>query len=121
FQGQLLGWLSAQEQALATPQETIAWTQRLELKQGKLWFSVAGGQSETWGTFRTGNSLHLCIDTTLPDLNCYHPSVSAENSGVVFASNRVTWLVHKTVRGYTADGSLALEDNRLIAVFRSKD
>src|SRR5262249_49793026 len=121
FQGQLLGWQSAYDGVLATMHEKIAWTQRLELKEGKLWFSVVAGQSATWGAFGAGNSLQLSIDTTLPELNSYQPILAVENSGVVFASNRVDSLVLKTVRGYSADGSLALEDNQPVPVFRRND
>ena len=117
YQGELLGWQSVDGVVLATPGETIKWTQRLELKGGKLWFSVVNGDSTTWGSFGQGESMHLTLSTTLPDLDDYHPNVSIDNSGILFASNRVGSLVLKTVRGYDANGDLLAEDKNPVTVF----
>lgn len=117
YQGEQLGWLTFGEGLLSLPNETIRWTQRLELKQEKLRFSVVQGTSSTWGDFGAGESMHLELTTTLTDLNDYHPGVSARNSGVVFASNRVGSLSLKKVRGYDKNGALVLQDNDPVIVF----
>ena len=117
YQGAQLGWLTFGETVLCTPNETIKWTQRLELKQSKLRFSVVKGNSTTWGDFGAGESMHLELATTLTDLNDYHPNVSAENSGVVFASNRVGSLSLKKVRGYDKNGVMVLQDTHPVVVF----
>lgn len=117
YQGQQLGWQTFGEGLMSTPNEKVKWTQRLELKESKLRFSVVKGTSTTWGDFGAGESMHLELVTTLTDLNDYHPNVSAENSGVVFASNRVGSLSLKRVRGYDKNGVLVLQDTDPVVVF----
>jgi len=43
--------------------------------------------------------------------------VSADNSGVTFAANRVKSLVLKTVRGYSSSGDLVAQDTSPVVVF----
>ena len=117
YQGQLLGWQAVDGGVLSTANETIRWTQRLEIKGGKLRFSIVQGDSTTWGQFGQGESTHLELATTLTDLNDYHPNVSIENSGVLFASNRVGSLVLKKVRGFAADGTPVAVDSDPVTVF----
>jgi hypothetical protein len=117
YQGQLLGWYTLGSEVMSTMNEKVTWTQRLEIQGGKLRFAVVNGQSDTWGTFGQGESLHLDITTTLPDLNDYHPKVSIDNSGVMFAANRVGTLILKAVRGYDKDGTLVSEDTNPVTVF----
>ena len=121
YQGVLLGSTSTGDSVLNTDNEEIRWTQKLELRNHRLWFSIVDGQSSTWGTFGQGESMHLSIATTLPDLNEYHPSISVQHSGVVFASNRVRSLVLKAVRGYSADGECVLEDLTPVIVFEHSE
>jgi hypothetical protein len=90
---------------LATPSETITWTQTMQLQEGKLTFQVVNGQSQTWGTFG-GDDQAITVNTHLDNLNAYDPNVSLSNSGVSFGSNRVTSLVLKAVRWYDASGKL---------------
>jgi hypothetical protein len=117
YQGQLLGWQAVEGGVLSSTNETVRWTQRLEIKGGKLRFSIVQGDSTTWGKFGQGESMHLELDTTLADLNDYHPNVSIESSGVLFASNRVGSLVLKKVRGFAADGTQVSVDSDPIVVF----
>ena len=117
YQGQQLGWLTVGDGVLSTPNEKVTWTQRLELKNHSLHFSVMKGDSTTWGSFGQGNSLHMNITTTLTDLNDYHPNVSVDSSGITYASNRVGTLVLKAVRGYDASGELIAQDKDPVVVF----
>ena len=117
YQEQLLGWNTFGSELMVTPNETITWTQRLEIQGSKLRFSIVNGKSATWGNFGQGESMHLDIATTLTDLNDYHPNVSAKNSGVSFAANRVGTLVLKKVRGYDKQGELLVEDKDPLVVF----
>ena len=95
----------------------MTWTQRLELEGSRLRFSVVNGRSSTWGSFGQGQSAHLSVATTLTDLNGYQPNVSAANSGVTFAANRVSSLVLKAVRGYSDTGDLLARDCEPVVVF----
>ncbi len=117
YQGEQMGWLSVDSGLLSTSDEKINWTQRLEIKNCRLRFSVVNGTSTTWGSFGQGESMHMSIATTLSDLNYYRPKTSAGNSGISYASNRVGNLVLKSVRGYNDQGNLVLEDSAPMTVY----
>jgi hypothetical protein len=91
---------------LGQPDETITWTQAMEVSGGVLRFSILGGQSATWGSFG-GDDLKIEVPTNLVNLNEYSPAVSISNSAVGFAGNRVQSLVLKRVRLVTATGEVA--------------
>jgi hypothetical protein len=95
---------------MAQPNETVTWTQTMHLASGVLVFEVVNGSSTTWGAFGGGGSLRVVCLTGLEDLNRYSPDVSAANSAVGFAANRVQSLVLKRVRRITSTGDV-LEDN----------
>jgi hypothetical protein len=86
--------------------ETIRWTQKMQIADGKLVFEVVNGSSTTWGTFGGQGYLKLSVDTSLSSLNHYSPAVSAYHSGIGYAANRVAELVLKEVRLYSAEGLL---------------
>ncbi len=102
---------------LATPGETVTWTQSLRVYGDQLIFRVKNGHSTTWGDFGGSGNLRLSKWTTLDDLNNYRTEVSVANSGIGYASNRVTSLVLKRVRGYTQYGDI-IEDNTERVVFQ---
>ena len=89
--------------------ETVIWTQSMELDNGILSFEIRSGNSTTWGSFGGQGYLKSSVPSPLESLNSYDPAVSAENSGVGYAGNRVDSLVLKKVRLYTSDGAV-LED-----------
>jgi len=93
---------------LATPGETITWTQTMSLNDWRLKFQVINGQSQTWGSFG-GHEHSVTVWAWLWNLNGYSPEVTVANSGVSFASNRVTSLTLKAVRWYDAAGELIQE------------
>lgn len=84
--------------------ETVRWTQRMQILEGKLVFEIVNGTSTTWGTFGGQGYLKLSVDTSLTHLCGYRPSVTIANSGVGYAANRVSQLVLKEIRVYTANG-----------------
>lgn len=87
--------------------ENITWTQDMSVDdEGKLKFTVKNGQSQTWGSFGGQGYLTSTIATNLQNLNAYSPTVSIQNSGVVFAGNRVESLVLKRIRVHTASGQV---------------
>lgn len=95
---------------LSTTGETVSWTQSMRLSEGTLDFEVLSGASTTWGNFGGQGYLRSSTTSSLANLNGYDPAVSAANSGVNFASNRVQSLVLKRVRRTLASGEV-LEDN----------
>ena len=96
---------------LNAPAEVVRWTQQMHLDQGQLEFEVVNGTSTTWGSFGDNHKLRGTITTSLTDLNGYNPATSVENSGVGYAGNRVTSLVLKRVRTYSAQGLIAEDDS----------
>jgi len=104
-------WPQGHAQAAATavmqqPDETVEWTQSMEIAGGVLKFAVTGGHSTTWGDFGGDGLLKIEVPTTLTNLNQYDPQVSVDNSAVGYASNRVSSLVLKRVRVVTSDGDV---------------
>ncbi len=89
---------------LRTSNETIRWTQSVELTEGNLNFEVTNGSSTTWGSFGGQGYLKASHPTELTSLGSYNPAVSVSNSRVGYAANRVDSLVLKRVRFITSDG-----------------
>lgn len=84
--------------------ETVRWTQSLELVGDGLQVEIINGSSTTWGSFGGQGYLKATVSTPLTDLNAYDPAVSAADSVVSYAGNRVQSLVLKRVRVITAAG-----------------
>jgi hypothetical protein len=101
---------SAQQDPLSQEAETVRWTQSMQLTDCGLKFAVAG-ESATWGQFGGEGELRATVSTSLSSLNEYRPSTSVARSGVGFASNRVTRLVLKEVRYYSAQGLLSRDNS----------
>jgi hypothetical protein len=92
---------------MQTSGETVSWTLRMTWNNGQISYRVLNGQSQTWGSFGgTGDGLRLNMQTWLPNLNSYDPSVSLNNSGVCFASNQVVSLTRVAVRYYDVHHNL---------------
>ncbi len=96
---------------LATANETITWTMRMHLHEGRLWFEIVSGSSNTWGDFGHAGTLKASIATETPNLNHYEAGDSMSNSGVGFAGNRVTSLKLIAVRKVLESGDV-VEDNQ---------
>jgi hypothetical protein len=96
--------------ALGTQNETITWTTRMSVAHNDLTFEVVNGNSTTWGAFGNDGELQLSVGALLTSLDGYSPTVSLDNSGVPYASNRVTSLTLKAVRWYSASGTLLQQD-----------
>ncbi len=96
---------STEQGLLSLESETVRWTQSMQLVGSALKFAVEG-DSATWGHFGGGGELRATVGTTLSSLNDYRPDTSVAHSGVGLASNRVTRLVLKEVRYYSAQGLL---------------
>jgi hypothetical protein len=95
---------------LNTKGETLTWTQRLDLSNGKLTFSLWNGTSTTWGT-NSGQILSVSAACTLTDLSNYDPTFSVAQSGPIWWPNRVTSLTLTEVRYYGANGNLINTDS----------
>jgi hypothetical protein len=86
--------------------ETVTWTQLLEVSGDQLRFAVVDGHSETWGDFG-GDELKIDLPIGLANLNQYDPQVSVRHSAVGYASNRVKSLTLKRVRIVARTGETA--------------
>jgi hypothetical protein len=102
---------SPNQAILATPNETIRWTQVMRLREGNIAFKVINGTSTTWGSFGNNRELRIALASSLADLNGYDPEVSVKNSGVSFGANRVSSLVLKRVRTFTSTGEVTEDAN----------
>lgn len=100
---------------MQTPDETMTWTQVLDVTNGLLTFQVKNGHSTTWGNFGTSGYFKIQTWAGPNDLNSYSPTVSASRSGVAYASNRVKSLKILRVRG-TLDNGATATDNTIRVV-----
>jgi hypothetical protein len=93
--------------------ETITWTQKMELANGYITFDIDDGVSQSWGSF--GEGVIATVPTTLSNLNAYNPLVSVNGSGVGFSSNRVTSLKLKKVTVHLSTGQVLVDDTVKVA------
>ncbi len=91
-------------QSLATPNERINWTTRMELSSnGVLTVQILSGTSTTWGKFGGKTELLVSTQTSLQNLNSYSPDASTSSSGVEFGHPRVSKLMLRKVRVYMSN------------------
>jgi hypothetical protein len=90
---------------LSTRNETVRWTQVLDLNDGTLTFEIKNGTSASWGNFTSGGTLKFQTPTTMTSLNNYSPDQSAKLSGIGYGSNRVSSLTLKKVKLWTETGA----------------
>lgn len=88
--------------------ETITWKTVMSVQPGLLTIDIDDGTSTTWGAF--GQGLIASMVASLTNLDEYSPVVSADNSGISYASNRVNSLQLKKVKYYRVSGATS-EDN----------
>ncbi|MFO0911927.1 MAG: hypothetical protein U0795_03140 [Pirellulales bacterium] len=86
--------------------EKVKWTQRMELKDSRVRFSVENGHGNTWGSFGGDGNLKASFPTTMTNLISYNPYVSITSSGISFAGNRVASLTLKQIRWYSDSGQV---------------
>ena len=96
---------------MGTESETVHWTQSVSLEGQSLVFEIINGSSTTWGSFGGQGYLKSSLATALENLNGYNPEVSAANSGVGFAGNRVQSLVLRRIRLTTSTGVTVEDDS----------
>lgn len=107
---------AVEETPLSRDAETITWTQRLELQNQRLRFTIINGHSLSWGEFG-GEHVSLYIASGVTNLNDYSSDVSRHNSCVTFGGNRVSVLMITQVRRYGPEGLVSV-DNTPIVVFQ---
>jgi hypothetical protein len=91
----------------ATANETVTWTQRMSLSDGRVSYAIVSGSSTTWGDF--GSSVSVSFTSSLASLSGYDPAISAANSGVSWQVNNVQELTLVATR-YYANGVLLSTD-----------
>ncbi len=117
FQVKAMDWESLMDDCisdsgdnLSNDNETIRWTQRMEIKENALEFSIHDGTSQSWGTFGGTNTKVLFDQSPVANLNAYSVNKSAEWAGVGFGGNRVQSLTLKRIRIYVNDQLVASVD-----------
>ncbi|MCA9214237.1 MAG: hypothetical protein KDB27_14295 [Planctomycetales bacterium] len=85
-------------------EETLHWTQVMEMKNGAVEFEIKDGTSKSWGGFGGLGHLKTSVTTGQTNLNSYNPAVSLTQSGVGYAGNRVVSLVLQRISWFTSDG-----------------
>lgn len=100
---------TAEHMKLSYANETLTWTQVMNVANERLEFSVASGVSTSFGDFG-GNSFKIRSVTGFENLDGYDPSKSVEDSGITLGANRVQSLRLVQVRKTLANGSVVVDD-----------
>lgn len=95
---------------MQTPNETVRWTVRMTIFGDYILYEIRDGHSHTWTEFGGQGYLRAAVPTTLTNLNGYSPTVSVANSGVSYASHRVSNLALKEVRAYFSNGQTVVDN-----------
>ncbi len=95
---------------LSNDNETIRWTQRMEIKENALEFSIRDGTSQSWGSFGGPSTTIRFDQSPVTNLNAYSVNKSAEWAGVGFGGNRIESFTLKRVRIYVNDQLFASVD-----------
>ncbi|WP_417850534.1 hypothetical protein [Thalassoglobus sp.] len=107
FSDYLLGYYRHQAPTeFSTINEKVTYTTATSINGRYLHMEVINGNSITFGTFGTDNSLRARLYTNRDDLNPYHPNNSVKHSRVTFGANRVSYFRRNEIRFYDADGNL---------------
>ncbi len=101
---------------LNTQGETLSWTQRLQLSDGVLSFSLRNTSSTTWGSVN-GTVLTVSTNCPLDDLSAYDPTQSVANSGPIWWRDRVTSLTLTQVRYYDGQKNLLSTDSTVRSAY----
>lgn len=103
---------NAPDQAvLANDNETVTFTLSLHAYEGNLRFKVKNMSSTSFGNTA---SLTATVPYQPPSLDGYSTDDTANNSGILFGSNRVTSLTITQVRKYDASGNMVTENSRQV-------
>lgn len=106
-------WSRDDRSVITAANDTIRWTQSLRVGLGRLTFEVQSGTSGTWGNFGFG---HFELDQSwgVGNINSYSPDVSLANSGIGFASNRVSSLKITRIKKTYSDGSTVTDNTHRV-------
>ncbi len=95
--------------------ESIRWTQVLEIKEGKIRFYVKDGNSESFGSFG-GTSFSVDRPTSIANLDQFQVEDTLKNSGVLLGANRVKRLVLKETRFFDDQNQSRKDDIEKVLV-----
>lgn len=106
---QLLGSVESGSAVLSRDNETITWTQRMQLSDEAITYRVIAGHSTTWGDFG-GDDLGITFASGLSDLGEYSPTYSTSKSGIGWQADHVDSMTLVSVR-YFAGNTLVSTDS----------
>lgn len=92
------------QNVLENPHEVVSWTQSMTQIGSDIIYQITNGHSTTWGNFGGQGFLTAKVHSESNNLNQYDPTFSIQNSGVVYAANRVSSLKLKSIKIFTSDG-----------------
>lgn len=98
------------DQTLERSQETISWTQVIEIQDDMLVFSIKDFRSRSLGNFINDQQLRVSAPSSMTDLSSYSYQHSANKSGVPYALNRVNSMVLKSVRSYSGSSEMSADE-----------
>lgn len=102
-----------QDALLSVTGEQVKYTLSMKVNDGRVEFEVKNGQSDTWGSFGTGN-VKVSRQTIFTSAWGYDPAVSVANSRVAYAAHRVRKFALKEIRYYSASGLVSTDSTERV-------
>lgn len=93
---------------LSENEETLRWTQSLQIDSGRLEVQVRNGESVSFGSFGD-DSFEVSHETSFENLDSYSVEDTVANSGVSLGANRVRLLKIVEVRSFKSDGTVVTD------------
>jgi hypothetical protein len=105
---------------LSQDQESIRWTQVLEIKEGRVRFFIKEGSSTSFGEFGT-TSFSVDRPTSLQNLDQFKVEDTLKNSGVLLGANRVKKLSLVESRYFDAQNNLRRDQEEKVIVEQEEE
>lgn len=115
-QGNLVDTVDVTLNSLNVSGDTVTWTQKYKINQGKLEMSIVGIGSQAWG--QINNTASIFQDPAhLSTFNTYDPAESVAESHINYGRNAVTWFGMTECRKYDDKGKKIWIDSTPKVIF----
>ena len=110
---------TADDGALWRSYDKLEYTVRMEIKNGKVCFTLKNGRSKTWGRFAT-TGVTASVESTIQNLSEYSPEESVSNTSINVGVHRVALMYQRECRKYNKATKLSTDTTaRLLHRFSS--
>ena len=110
---------TADDGALWRSYDKLEYTVRMEIKDGKVYFTLKNGRSKTWGKFAT-TGVTASVASTIQSLEEYSPAESVKNTSINVGAHRIELMYQRACRKYSGSTEVSADSTaRLLHRFAS--